>query len=302
MRAPPGLNEAVKFPVTGGTVLFAILVSVAWWLKLLDVGPLMADVHVRQWQLWRLLTSALPHLNMIHLAFDVYWTWVFGTLIEMTLGHIVTFLIFALLAAGSSAAQYAMVTGGAGLSGVAYGLFGMLWALSGRDRRFADVIDQQTIRLFVVWFFICIVITHMGMPIGNVAHGFGFVLGFLLGWTISGRRSEIVAGSLATTVLLAASLLAATLYRPWVNIAHDGYGEAKVGYEALKAGRNEEAVRWFRDAARINPADPVVWYDMGLAEIELNDPLDAKADFHRAAVLEPSNKDYVAADKQTDSN
>ncbi len=113
---------------------------------------------------------------MLHLAFDVYWTWVFGTLIEMTWGHVAMFLIFALLAAGSSAAQYALVTGGAGLSGVGYGLFGMLWVLSRRNRRFADVIDQQTIRLFVAWFFICIVITYVGFPIGNVAHGFGLVL------------------------------------------------------------------------------------------------------------------------------
>jgi len=148
------LNEAVKFPVTGATVLLAVVVSVAWWTKLLDVEPLLADAHVRQWQLWRLLTCALPHLNPIHLLFDVYWTWVFGTLIEMTWGHIATLLVFALLAAGSGAAQYALASGGAGLSGVGYGLFGLLWVLSHRDRRFAGVIDQQTAGLFVGWFFI----------------------------------------------------------------------------------------------------------------------------------------------------
>ncbi len=109
-------------------------------------------------------------------------------------------------------------------------------------------------------------------------------------------------GSLATIVLLAASVLAATIYRPWVNLAHDAYGEAKLGYDLQIAGRNEEAVRWFRDAVKINPALAAAWYDMGLAQLQLNHPRDAKADFHHAAVLEPSNKDYVEADKGAGSD
>jgi len=41
---------------------------------------------------------------------------------------------------------------------------------------------------------------------------------------------------------------------------------------------------------------------MGLAELQLNHLKDARTDFHRAAVLELSNKDYVEADKGVGSN
>ena len=170
--------------------------------------------------------AALVHVGYFHLATDVAFTWVFGTLIESTLGHLATLLIFVLFAAVSGGAEYAVGIGGAGLSGVGYGLFGMLWVLTYRDRRFAGAIDNRTAAILVGWFFLCILITRLGMPIGNVAHGAGFIVGALLGWTISGRRVEIAAGSLATAVLLAASVLAATIYRPWVNLARDGNGEA----------------------------------------------------------------------------
>ena len=48
-----------------------------------------------------------------------------------------------LFAAGSAAAEYAFSQGGLGLSGVTFGLFGMLWMLARNDRRFADGVDWR---------------------------------------------------------------------------------------------------------------------------------------------------------------
>jgi membrane associated rhomboid family serine protease len=56
-----------------------------------------------------------------------------------------------LLAAGSSA-EYAYAVGSVGLSGVGYGLFGLVWVLSHRDERFRGAIDGQTVALFIFWF------------------------------------------------------------------------------------------------------------------------------------------------------
>jgi GlpG protein len=301
MRQPPGLSDFPKFPVTGGTCLLALGITLAWWAHLLDVSPLLVGIEVRQGQLWRLVTSALVHLDVLHLAFDVYWTWVFGSIIEVTLGHLACLLIFALLAAGSGAAQYAFTSGGgAGLSGVGYGLFGMLWVLTHRDRRFKDVIDSQTAGVFVAWFFFCIVLTYLGKPIGNVAHGMGFAMGALLGWGLSGNSAmRLVAGSV-TAFLLAANLLAATIFRPWVNFSHDARAEAYVGYMALTDNQNQAALGWYRDAVRMDPANASYWYNLGVAALRLNDWREGKADIHRAVELDPSNKQYSAAEQDTD--
>jgi len=297
MRQPPGPNEFTRFPVTGGTALLALGVTLAWWAGKLDVSPLLEDFHIRQGQLWRLLTSALVHLDVLHLAFDVYWTWVFGSLIEEKLGHVATLAIFVLLALGSGAAEYAVFIGGAGLSGIGYGLFGMLWVLTYRDRRFEGAIDNQTAALFVGWFFFCIVMTYLGKPVGNVAHGMGFVLGALLGSAISGPRLERVIGASTVVLLFAASLLAAIFFRSRVNFSHHGEGEAQLGFAALNEGRDHDALGWYRDAIRIEPTNGNYWYNIGIAAERLGDARGAKADFHRAVELEPSNKDYSSADQ-----
>jgi membrane associated rhomboid family serine protease len=297
MRQPPSPKEFSRFPVTGVTALLALGVTLTWWATKLDVSPLLEDVHIRQGQVWRLLTCTLVHLDPLHLAFDVYWTWVFGSLIEETLGHLATLLIFVLLAIGSGAAEYAVFVGGAGLSGIGYGLFGMLWVLTYRDRRFRNGIDNQTAVMFVAWFFLCIVLTYVGKPIGNVAHGMGFVLGALLGWAVAGPRPQRILGAAAVAVLLSASLLGAIVFRSWVNFSHDGSGEAQVGYAALNEHRDRQALGWYHDAIRIEPANGIFWYNLGIASGRLGDLREAKSDFHHAVELDPANKEYLSAEQ-----
>src|SRR5687767_2713344 len=146
MRRPPPLAAAPRHPVTAGTMLLAAGATLAWWRD--------ADA--------------------LHLAFNLYWLWVLGTLVEQSFGHVRTALLLVFLAAASGAADFALAEGGVGLSGVGYGLFGMLWVLSRRDPRFAGAVDSGTVALFVTWFFLCIVGTYFGtMNVGNVAHGAG---------------------------------------------------------------------------------------------------------------------------------
>jgi hypothetical protein len=58
-------------------------------------------------------------------------------------------MLVILFAAGSSAAELAVLKNGIGLSGVGYGLFALLWILSRNDERFRNAVDSQTISLFV---------------------------------------------------------------------------------------------------------------------------------------------------------
>ena len=43
---------------------------------------------------WRLLAPALFHEGMIHLLFNLYWLWFFGTKIEDEFGHVATLGIY----------------------------------------------------------------------------------------------------------------------------------------------------------------------------------------------------------------
>ena len=170
MRPPPPAN-LLKCPVTVSVGVLAIVTTIAWHSGR-DISPLIMDFHTWHGEPWRLLTSALPHVDFFHLIFNLYWLLVFGSIVEEAFGQLRTAAIFVFFAVGSAAAEYALYEGGVGLSGVGYGLFGLLWVLSGRDDRFRGSVNIQTIGLFIAWFFFCIVLTASGSwAVANVAHG-----------------------------------------------------------------------------------------------------------------------------------
>src|ERR1041385_2855842 len=119
MLQPPSLKSAPRFPVTVSVAAAATVVTGLGWTAPHAVQGAQMDLHVwDNWQVWRGLTSTLPHVNPFHLAFNLYWWWVFGTLLERLYGHLRFVGIVALLALSSSLAEFAVMQGGAGLSGV----------------------------------------------------------------------------------------------------------------------------------------------------------------------------------------
>jgi len=292
MRPPPKWAEFPQYPVIAGTAILAIAVTIAWWSKV-NISPLFETAMVRRGELWRLITAIFPHTNLLHLAFNIYWLWVFGTLVEQVYGHFRTAALIALFALGSGSLEFAFSVGGVGLSGVGYGLFGLLWILCRNDDRFRDAVDQKTVELFVVWFFFCMVTTAMHIfPVGNVAHGAGAVLGVLTGAAIvNPLRRTLTAVGIATILLF--GLWGSTLGRPRINLSGKaGYEEGQWGYEALKANRNQEAVRWLGDAVVYQPKLPVYWFDLGIAYQRLGNKAAAQTAYRRAHELAPSDPKY----------
>ena len=293
MRQAPPLAHLPRYPIVGGVSVLALLVSLAYWSKVVDVSPLMEDDGIRRGEVWRLATSALPHGDPIHLAFNLLWLWVLGTLVEDRFGHVRTLLLVLLLAIGSASAEYAFLYGGIGLSGVGYGLFGFLWVLSRRDDAFRDAVDAQTVQMFVGWFFMCIVLTVADVwKVANLAHAAGAILGGLVGLAASGRRGFRVLHAAGLSVLLI-GLGAAVYARPYVNLSADRARALSVlGYEAMEEDRYEDAVRHYRAAIAAAKGEPDAawWFNLGLAYQKLDDYAAAKNAYGRAAELDPSDK------------
>ena len=277
-------------------MLLAAGATLAWW-RGADVSGLLETGDVRRGEVWRLVTSALLHADALHLAFNLYWLWVLGTLVEQSFGHVRTALLLVFLAAASGAADFALAEGGVGLSGVGYGLFGMLWVLSRRDPRFAGAVDSGTVALFVTWFFLCIVGTYFGtMNVGNVAHGAGAAFGALVGWAVSLRATRRALVSAATAVLALACVAGAVVGRPYVNFSKDAaVDEAILGVEALDEDRNHDAVSWLSDSVRMNPHDADAWFNLGIAHHRLGQLDHALRAYRRAHEIAPNDPDFKVA-------
>jgi membrane associated rhomboid family serine protease len=242
---PPVVTYAA---IAGAVVCFLLSQSPQtrpWIYKHIVVGPMA----VWDGQPWRLVTSVFPHANLIHLLFNLYWLWRFGRDIEEWMGPLRYAGFFVLLAAGSSAAQLQVSIGGIGFSGVVYGMFGLLYALR-RNKDFAALhMQPQVVQLFVAWFFLCIVLTHLNvMRIGNMAHGSGAVLGWLIGQAILSRwRAWLV-----PLVGLGIVLFSLTpVYMPW-----NGYYALDRGNRCLQRQDPEGALYWYRWAERTLPEHP----------------------------------------------
>lgn len=301
MRPPPKLTEFTRYPVVAGTSLLAIGVTVASWVGL-DVSPLFENPMIGHGEIWRVVTSIFPHLSVLHLVFNVYWLWVFGTLVEQVYGHVKTAGLFLLLTVGPNALEYAFASGGVGLSGVGYGLFGLLWVLSKRDERFREAIDNRTIQLFVGWFFFCIVLTVTNiLPVGNIAHGAGAVLGILIGFAIT--LEERLGPIAAATGAIAFGLWAATLGRPKVNLSRLGGGqECYLGYQALQANHNQEALRWLKEAASYRTLPAGCWTELGFAHQQAGNQTAALAAYRKAAAMGDADGEYYLGSMYENGN
>jgi membrane associated rhomboid family serine protease len=303
MATFPRWKEIPNYPVTFGIAILAIGVTLAWWAGA-NISPLFATAEIRRGQLWRLATSVLPHLDILHLVFNLYWICLFGTTIERVYGHFKTALLMLFFAVGSSSVDFAFAQGGVGLSGVGYALCGLLYVLSEHDARFEGSVDKRTVNLFIGWFFFCILttVTHV-FNVANVAHGAGAVLGLLLGYAIVLPARRILI-AVAIGVLIALGFCGATFARPYVNFSKDGGNdEAYWGYEALVANHNGEALRWCRDAVKYQPKIASHWFNLGIAYQRLNNHSAASSAFERAYELDPSNTKYAeAAGKEVKPN
>lgn len=171
-------------------------------------------------EIWRPFTSALLHGSILHAAFNVYMTVLFGQVLESRLGPWRYLGVFVLLGYVSNLPQFLLTNlntpldgqaGCVGLSGILYGLFGILWVGRRWRPEFRAVCNNDTVRVLVFWFFFCIVLTQLNlMSIGNVAHGAGLVFGVIYGFAMFADKRRVLWTALAAvaTVLVLGTMIA----------------------------------------------------------------------------------------------
>ncbi|HVF19743.1 MAG TPA: rhomboid family intramembrane serine protease [Mycobacteriales bacterium] len=163
---------------------------------------IVADVEgVAAGQYYRLLTSAFLHGSPIHIAFNMYALFAFGTQVERSLGHVRYLALYLLSALGGSTLSFllAEVGGGqylvrssasVGASGAVFGLFGAYYVIAKRLR--ADT--GQIVGLIVINLAIGFAIPQ----IDNWAHIGGLVTGVAVMYAISkvprGPRRGLIQG------------------------------------------------------------------------------------------------------------
>ena len=98
----------------------------------LDLSHSLDAIH--RGEVWRLITPIFLHIGLVHLVFNVWATWILGTVIETRRGTLMLLGLTLVSAVGSNILQYLFMLNfahelipWAGISGVGYAMFGYLW-------------------------------------------------------------------------------------------------------------------------------------------------------------------------------
>ncbi|MBI3649221.1 MAG: rhomboid family intramembrane serine protease [Actinobacteria bacterium] len=188
--------------------------------KLVDLGaafpPLIAN---GQW--WRLLSPALLHFGIFHIAINMYALYLFGPQVERDFGKLPLVVIYLISDLAGNVAQYAfgpVFAVAAGASGAIFGLLGAFLAYNYRRRHTA--LGRSNVQW--VWQILILnaILSFSLSGIGYLAHLGGFVAGAALGVAFDVgqvRRREVRWVGVIAIVALSAVLV---MWRtPMVNAA-----------------------------------------------------------------------------------
>lgn len=138
-----------------------------------------------QW--WRLVTPILLHFSLMHLVFNLLWTWELGRRVEVIQGKMRLLWMVLFIGVVSNVAQF-MMTGPlfGGLSGVIFGLMGYTWLWDrvtpddGHSQRFG--MPPALMTFMMVWLVVGVsgLLEKLGFgAIANTAHLVGLLSGLL---------------------------------------------------------------------------------------------------------------------------
>jgi membrane associated rhomboid family serine protease len=173
-----------------------------------------AGIAYGEW--YRLLTSAFVHepvgylggLGVLHIAFNMWWLWTLGHVIEAQLGRMRFLALYLVSALGSSVAVYLIApdAGAIGASGAIFGLVGGYYVLS-RRLRYDPVGGGRLMRTFLIWMVLSAWFASWQGHLGGLITG--LAAGSVIALARTGRQRDwYQAGGLALIVLVLVALTA----------------------------------------------------------------------------------------------
>jgi membrane associated rhomboid family serine protease len=151
---------------------------------------------VAEGEWWRIFTSAFFHLNLVHLAFNMYVLYLYGSLVEQMYGPIEYALIYLLSAAGGSVLtilvdpfQFA-----AGASGAIFGLVALLFVVSRRHHAVLGREARMMVAGIGTYIVFLLVFTFAVPGISKTGHLGGLFVGAVLGFFLAPTGVATLAG------------------------------------------------------------------------------------------------------------
>jgi GlpG protein len=164
---------------------------------------------------WGLVSTAFVHLQIWHVAFNMFWARDLGRVVEPDLGR-GRFLGLIVASAAVSSGWELLVGGstGIGFSGVVYAIFGYVVARRRSRPTYGAIVTRRNVQWMLGWLVLCIVLTVAKVwNVGNAAHLSGLAFGWLLGVAVEKRNLRAIGiGGLAA---LGAGTVASVAYMPW---------------------------------------------------------------------------------------
>ncbi|MCI0747419.1 MAG: rhomboid family intramembrane serine protease [Verrucomicrobia subdivision 3 bacterium] len=216
--------------------------------------------------LWSLITSTFVHIDILHLAFNLYWLFHLGRTLERAIGSSLWLAFFILTSVVSSGYQLAFSDStGYGASGVVYAMFGFMLMTRKYFPGFAEMLDRQTIAIFVIWLVGCLIATAVGaVEIGNAAHITGILFGIGSGALVVRKRFRrlIIAG----LALFTLTSILFVFWAPW-----SAQWTSWRAYEAHTKGKYKSAIRWYERADALGFDKSWCLYNKAMAHWTLGD-------------------------------
>jgi rhomboid protease GluP len=163
---------------------------------------------------WRLLTSTLLHIGLVHALVNGWALWQLGRLSEWTFGSALTLTLFVFTGICGSLLTLLQDKVSAGASGALFGLEGALVSFFLRHRERLTPAGKQILAQLLLWSALMMVFSFTFPGIDWLGHLGGFLGGLAVGWALPMRghgrgwtRGLAVAsaGAIVLVIVMAAS-------------------------------------------------------------------------------------------------
>jgi rhomboid protease GluP len=288
LPAPQSLPRSTKMPwITWLAIAACVVIYIGLaaennyksWNTLTRWGYLPA-FSIWEGAYWGLFTSVFVHFAIWHLAFNVYWLWALGSVLERTIGSFRYLAFFVVSAFVSSTFQLdASDNVGIGASGVVYAIFGFMLVSRNLVPQFKQILSPQIINIFLIWLAGCFFATYLKIwEVGNAAHMSGLVFGSLVaGYFMVRYKPVLTFSGLSFLIILTIIPL---FWCPW-----------SVTWLSIKARNAQieqkyaEAIERYTQILQLDNENAWAYYNRGRIYEYLDKPELAEADLEQAKRL-----------------